>query len=474
MRPALLLVSLLLLTSSASAQETAPTSHPSGGGRYHRVEVPTPIDPARILAQAVSGDDRITVLADGAVAVTVMTTRHSDVVADPPEPPETRPVHWEARLQASQVKLVREAAATRPDRVLGYDSLLDLARAPAAVRYRVFANTSWNINWTTRHQDPDGSWSPADYDWYCEGPQPCTLLGKESFRVAVTALFVLVSAGAGYPTTGDTAPDLGPRMATKYLLSRQREDGGFAEPSAPAASMTNACTAVALARAVAGTLRNGGAPPVKLQRAATNAIARVRVDQNADGSWGRETDELRRLSVSVWSLLALKAGARMGIEQDAALTKRGLAWIEAAAASIGGRVIAGDSEAARSAHARTVQFARAASAVSRAAAGAEPRDFADDVAWLLESLGSNRVPGPDAEVVLFGTLAAAVCDDALRDAWMRVTKNLVIGTQQADGCAAGTWSTPTIWSDLGGRLVGTAFMTWALEIFYRYPMATWL
>src|SRR5204863_4635478 len=60
----------------------------------------------------------------------------------------------------------------------------DLVRVPGWVRLPSSGSRDW---WST-HQEPDGSWSPAGFDWNCAGAKPCSGLGRDSFRVTATAL----------------------------------------------------------------------------------------------------------------------------------------------------------------------------------------------------------------------------------------------------------------------------------------------
>jgi hypothetical protein len=254
------------------------------------------------------------------------------------------------------------------------------------------------------------------------------------------------------------------------------EDGLALADAEATVAMTKACRALVLSRAatlmrernltsIASTKNAAQSWSVEDLVSATNfAMRDVRLGQISDGSWGcRGRGASRTLSVATWSLLALRTGMS-DVWGDESLT-RGGKWVERFVARIESL---GGSDLARLAH------ARAARALVRAVSQSRVEDVATDLLWLLETLGSNRPVVEDAEVILFGTLAATKCADEVRDRRMKADKPLINDTQIRQGCAAGTWTTPSIWFEDGGRLVSTALMTWALEVYYRYPMALWL
>jgi hypothetical protein len=329
-----------------------------------------------------------------------------------------------------------------------------------------------SVNWTDRHQEDDGSWSPADFVRRCRPDKPCTGVGKESFRVAATALFALNLVNAGYfgrDETDSPAHAISFR-AIRFLVYRQREDGSFAAAGDPAPGMTNACATIALCRAerLFGE-RHSLTVLVDLTSGRRRAVESLQGWLQADPEFEKAADAPRRLSTAVWTMLALRAAAESGFKVDRAMPDRVLAWIEKVAAVIeaGAGTVA--------AEARIRAHARASLAVARLSTGASVEALIPDLEWLLRELNRDATRALDAETILFTSFLQSKCRQGDDPGW-RVIKKLVVDTQAAasDGCAEGTWSTPTIWSDLGGRLASTAFMGWALEIYYRYPDAMWV
>jgi Prenyltransferase and squalene oxidase repeat len=339
-------------------------------------------------------------------------------------------------------------------------ALLALAELVAAQESAPASRSVPPAPWPDRHQEPDGSWAPAGFDRHCLQPGACAGLGKDELRVAATALMLLVHANAGFP-----GPEKSPAKALGFLLSKQTEDGGFG-PAQPHAAMNDACGAVALCRVLAVAKTDGPVRHPSLERAAPLAVRRVVATQNADGSWGNDSDAARKLSTTVWSLLALKAGATAGIPADAACSDRGRAWVEKTAAAV-------ESRRDPKADALALLRARTSRAVARVATGAPADQVVDEVGWLLEDLDRGGTLVSDAEVLLFFSLAAHLCGGSHWDKWASLARTHVIQPQIVEGCASSTWSTPSVWSDAGGRLVNTALMTWAMELYYAYPHAHW-
>ena len=442
------------------AQDTAPASRPWEPVRFHRAGDQAPLDDLAPVVRASHGGDELVVLADGNAMFTY-------VDSSPPDGTEAKPERWVARIPVEAVD--RLTAAVRSARERGetpsFDTLLDLARVPSWIR----EEPRWgrNQDWIQRHQEPDGSWSPADFDWNCRWEDGCTGRGKEGFRVAATALILQLLTGAGYPSPGIGYMDATPRRATTWLISRQQSDGGFAPPGA-SKHMNDACATIALSRALAlASSRGAESRPAQLAARAEKAVRRIAANQKPNGGWSGDEHLARRLSTDAWCLLALRAGSTAGLTVPQLDVK-----LASAAAAIEQAVASAEASNATAPALRL--HARAVRAVARAAAGAKPPALAEDVAVVLRALKPDQDPPPDAEVLLFTTIAAMKCSDSLRDEWLKVVKPCIIDSQVKDGCASGTWSTPTIWWDEGGRLVSTALMTWVLELYYRYPHAEWV
>ena len=199
-----------------------------------------------MLAYASAGEDSITVWADGTVSCSLRTYYLSDVVSEGEPRRSLRTTrHVEGRVPIATQDRIRAAVAKAQVRgtSLTLRELADLARVPHWVGNTVSMALSSPPSWATRHQEPDGSWSPTDFDWNCRSEKRCSGPGQETFRVAATALMTLCSLNAGYSREEELA-------GLRFLMGRQQQNGGFADPGDPSPEMTNACAAIALSRGV--------------------------------------------------------------------------------------------------------------------------------------------------------------------------------------------------------------------------------
>jgi hypothetical protein len=411
----------------AAAQDSAPTSRRERW-RFHEVSDPAP-SKRSIVAQASEGGDSIVVLTDGIVVYDVGKTWSSCT-----QPSQEFREQWVAALPPSALDRIRQAATTAKaeERELELVELLDLARVPRTARKKLLGGSAVHIEpWSERHQDSNGSWSPAAFDEHCDSlDHPiCDGFGNDAFRIAATGLCSIGYSNSGRPDASDDPRNDAAKRALRYLISCQRADGGFASPGDPAAAMTDACASIALARGVfAGSRRSWGPQPATSSRptkfdlfdltaAARTAVSHVAASQNGDGSWGRGLDETRSLSVAAWSILAVRAGDQAGIRTDPAVVTRAVAWIE--------RTVSAVEHRHRSSAPADVARARAIRALARAATGA---DATGDVTALMAVFNSDGPAALDAECLLFGTLAAWSIGNEVWESWRPVIKKGVIDT----------------------------------------------
>ena len=429
----------------SAAQVPRPESRFWGPTRFQAVER-LPDIASRVVARADWDEDSLVVYADGNATYTVR--RGSQLFLE----------RWAARLPPEQVDRISDAAAgARARRTrLTLTEMFRVARLPLAAREDLKGRRP---DWLEQHQDPDGSWSPADFDWNCVGNDVCSGRGDECFRLATTALLFTTQMNAGSPFLHDGAA----RPALDYLRSRQLPDGGFATPADRHSAMTNACGALALCRAFSVSKLHGGF--TTMGRIARLAVGRILADQRPNGSWGSDGDEARKLSTVVWNLIALRAAATARLEVDPGRPARGLAWVEKTAASIARRADSGTS-------CLDLTRARACRAMARAACNGSEEQVGADVAWLVSELDQGGPAAQDAEVLLFGSLAASMCDSSTWHAWSAKSKARLSVTEARDGCAKGSWTTPSVWWELGGRPFSTALLTWALQL-HSTPRGSW-
>jgi hypothetical protein len=404
--------------------------------RFHEVDR-LPEFATRVVARATWDEDALVVYVDG--NTTYAVRRGRQLFLD----------RWAARLPPAQVRRISDAAsaARAKGARLSIRHLTGLVRLPLAARQTLDGRTP---NWLEQHQESDGSWSPADFDWNC-GDTVCPGRGDECFRVAATSLLLTTQMNAGLRFDSQGAA----RPALDYLRSRQLPDGGFAASDDPHSAMTNACGAIALCRALAVSREQGGF--LLIGRIARLAVGRISADQRPNGSWGSDGDEARKLSTVVWNLIALRAAATSRLEVDPGRPARGLAWVEKTVAAITARADGATGS-------RELTRARACRAMARMACGASEEQVAHDVSWLVSEIHQEGPAAQDAEVLLFGSLASRRCSDPTRRTWSAKCEARLLETESRDGCAKGSWTTRSAWWDLGGRPFSTALMTWALQV----------
>ena len=451
----------LVLVAAVSAQDSAPDSR---GERwtFRQIEGPIVVEGQQVLVRASDGRDTIVITKDGAV--------HYDVDKSLFQPRE----HWTAQLPPGTLRGIESAvaAAAASGRSLEVADLLKLVRMTREARRKPARGMVGELDlWQERHQEADGSWSPTRFDSFCESDQRCDGFGKESFRVAASALLSVGYVSLLSRSLSDDDRNEPAKRALGFIVARQVADGGFAAADDPYPAMTNACAAIALGRAVVRATRYGSHESSAIAKSGSRswqlgsvtesaraALSRVRAGQSSDGSFGSSLDAARQLSTTAWSLLALKAGE---MEGDPAASSRAAAWIEKTVAAIEARPAGAVSP-------ENLSRARAIRALARAATGS---DSAADVRAVIASFEKDGDAAHDGETILFTTLAAFRRGSDHWEAWVRVIHKPVIEMRERGGCTADSSTVPCIWSDSGGRLVSTALMLWVTEIYYRYPYA---
>ena len=458
-----------LLLVPTSAQESAPASRPDRW-KFREVDDRAP-STKTVVARASAADDTISVFEDGVVVYDVGKTWVSCTTR-----PKDFRERWVAALPAAALARVRQSAssASAGGRDLDMIDLLDLTRVPRSVRAKVLGAMNQPIPfWPERHQEWDGSWSPATFNDHCEGTDDrlCSGPGRESFRLSATALLSIGYSNLGFPFRPESDRNSGAQRVLRFLLANQKPGGGFSDASDPFPAMTDACASIALSRGTAVARRmefldsravmDGAHPilnPSRLVTGAHNAVNHVCGTQNPDGSWGEHLDDRHALSVAAWSLLAVRAGQQAAVGSDTSVDARGVAWIEKTVEDLEKRTATRADDLAR---------ARAIRALARAGTGADPTA---DVAALVGLFNKSGTTPLDSETLLFGTLAAFYIGGGSWESWTEIIRASVLATKHTD-CGGESWTVPCIWSDAGGRLVSTALMTWVFQVWGRYPLA---
>jgi len=337
-------------------------------------------------------------------------------------------------------------------------------------------------------QDSDGGWdsdgfmvhylnAPSEAERFAEGP------GGTYKDVGMTGLCLLAFTGAGYTETDARYGDLVLR-ARKYLLNRQRpQDGGFSGKSAQAATMyDHALATLAIADLY---LTNGDE---SLRAPLKRALLYMLSQQREGGGWTYDqylpshagtqfkVEQRNDLSISGWCVLALVAGREAGFEVPDDNLRRLTGFLKKATSSDGSAKYA---DVAPRAGERGLGM-MAVSNVCRRLLG-EPGESSTQRAQH-KVLAANA---PDWGKVdnkqdgsfyfwYYGSLALLMGKDETGGAdrwreWNVGLKEALLKNQCQSGPRKGSYDPLEYWADKGGggRLYATAINVLSLEIYYR-------
>ena len=296
--------------------------------------------------------------------------------------------------------------------------------------------------------------------------------------VAATGLSLLAFLGAGYTDRGSAKEN--PYAATvrnglRYLMERQREDGGFG--AGEKSIYDSAIAATALTEAYWMT-RNP-----RYKKPAQEAINFLASARNPYGGWG---DGVRtgnsNTAATVWCFFAMKSGKFAGLDVDPDAFEGTRVWIEKMTDATTGRAgydkrgagVFRPKELANKFPADKSRAMTAAAMLARIFLGEDPRQSANVRKGATECLKRppvwNLEDGSiDMTYWYFGTLAMFQVGGAHWRAWNTSMKSAIVESQVKDGAKqAGSWDPVGPWGSVGGRVYATALMTMCLEVYYRY------
>ena len=165
------------------------------------------------------------------------------------------------------------------------------------------------LNWLSRHQSPDGSWSISDYVKQCKDPTctgPGTFVPSESGATAL-GLLPFLAAGQTHEKNGPYKMNI--YRGLYWLMQHQKPDGdlaaGVGQPM-----YSHGLASIALCEAYGMT----DGKDKMLGRAAQQAIKFIESAQNQrTGGWRYTPGEEGDTSVVGWQVMALKSAQMAGI-----------------------------------------------------------------------------------------------------------------------------------------------------------------
>ena len=204
------------------------------------------------------------------------------------------------------------------DPVDGEDGAVTLRDMPLENR---FPRLSGPLEWLSRHQDRDGSWSSYAFVVGCPG-RACSAPSAENETVGVTGLALM--GYLAYGETHKTGTHGGAvRAGLRHLKSIQGPEGEFARPWNAHPGLQNAWASCAMIESYAMTQS-----PL-FREPAERAIRFLEASRLPAGGWrkearGGEPD----LETTAWSVMALRAAQNGELPVDPEVFRRTLGWLD--------------------------------------------------------------------------------------------------------------------------------------------------
>lgn len=316
------------------------------------------------------------------------------------------------------------------------------------------------LNWFSRHQNRDGSWS-IRYVHNCKGGS-CSCPGESYSDTGATALSLLpfLAAGQTHQTKGPYQRHINSGIG--WLITHQKVNGDLSTGGV-SPMYGHGMATIALCECY------GLTQDPKVGYAAQKAIDFIEAGQNAEGGW-RYTHGTDQSDTSVfgWQVMSLKSAQMAGLKVNPAVLEKCKKYLDTCAT--------GEYHC---------QFSYAP--------GGGPTTSTTGIGLLMKQyLGTPRTDpviangmnflmehkpelAPHMRDTYYWYHATQVLHNAPGkqwDEWNRHTRRLLIESQDTEGCAAGSWNPERPeqdrWSNEGGRLMITSLSTLTLEIYYRY------
>jgi hypothetical protein len=316
------------------------------------------------------------------------------------------------------------------------------------------------LNWISRHQNRDGSWSLA-HTRHCKGGM-CSGPGDYVTDTAGTALGLLpfLAAGQTHLSTGPYQKNIS--GGVNWLISHQKRNGDLSMGDREQQMYAHGLAAIALCEAY------GMTQDQRVGYAAQSAINFIESGQNAEGGWRytHGTDD-SDTSVFGWQVMALKSGQMARLKVNPDVLEASKRYLASCATGAYKSEFAYQPGARRSNPTLT-----SIGLLTSQYLGAKRGDAV--IVGGVEFLMQNKptVSERNSYYWYYATQVMHNVPGAEWDEWNRQMRRLLIETQEKSGCASGSWS-PTqpeadAWGNQGGRLMVTSFCCLTLEVYYRY------
>ncbi|MDB5351143.1 MAG: hypothetical protein JWN86_2390 [Planctomycetota bacterium] len=317
------------------------------------------------------------------------------------------------------------------------------------------------IDWLSRHQRKDGSWS-LNHRGQCQGAG-CPSEGTGESDVAATGLALLPMLGAGHSHLGPGRYQATLKRGIDWLLSIQKSDGElFIGGGGNTRMYSHGIATMALCEAY-GVTRDS-----HLKEPAERALGFIVKSQSPDdGGWRYNPGEQGDTSVFGWQIMAIRSGQLAGLKVPPDVFKGATRYLDKAASDP-----------------RKTTYGYQPGQPNSPVMSAEALLVRQYLGWPRDSKElSNGVKLVSTHLLrdqerniyywYYSTQLLHNMQNVAWKAWNPTIRNGLVSIQvTGNGCARGSWDpnkpTPDRWGREIGRHYTTAMSLLTLEVYYRY------
>jgi hypothetical protein len=317
------------------------------------------------------------------------------------------------------------------------------------------------LDWLSRHQRPNGSWSLAANE-VCTDP-PCPDRPFMQSDVAATGLALLPMLGAGHTHIEKGRYQATIRSGLAWLMKQQQPDGLIYTGGAANAMMySHAIATMALCEAYGLTKDQG------LRGPAQRAVAYICKNQHTLGGWRYAPMADGDTSVHGWMIFALRSADIAGLPVPKRTIRQAKRFLDTVAV-----------DDSKSLYAYRPGFGMTHSMTAEALVCRQilgwPREspaLRQGVAVINENLHTS-----DERNIYYWYYATQLLhnmrDKQMWPQWNQKIRDFLIEIQvKGNGCAGGSWDPinpqEDQWGRSAGRLYTTSLSLLTLEVYYRY------
>jgi hypothetical protein len=313
------------------------------------------------------------------------------------------------------------------------------------------------LRWLASHQNADGSWSLADFS----DSAGCNCSGEGHYHTKSpgTALAMLPFLGAGQThLAGKYKGTVG--RGLRWLIENQNEDGDLrAGANGNEGMYTHGQAAIVLCEAFAMTGDEA------LREPAQRSIDFIVAAQYNDGGWRYQPEPRSQrgdTSVVGWQLMALQSARSANLavpEETWGMAELFLESVQHRDGALYGY----------QAHSSPTEAMTAEALLCRMYLGwtSNRPGLVRGVEWLTE----NHMPDrnrPNIYYWYYATQTLHHVGGPQWEEWNLQMRDILTGTQETRGHAAGSWAPKGSHSEAGGRIYMTALAICTLEVYYRH------